>query len=142
MGDAQLLDVGHAEGKLSVRAGPRECLECSAVLGRDAAVRVPGEVLDVELVDHLLRLERGRYIPLKARWVGAGQVNDHAARSVAAAGRSVGVAGTADEAGGLHLIIVIYPMEVPLYGQRPNTPVPADQGVNGAGGGGIVPVEG
>ena len=139
MGDPQPLQMLHAEGKAALRILPGKGLEPAPILLRHAAVRIIGEVLHVKLINDVLRGQRRRGVPVKALRVGAGQIHRHAPPAVPAAGRGVGVGSTGGISLYSHLIVIINPVEVALYGARPHPPVlHLQQPVVEPGSGGIV----
>src|SRR5699024_235024 len=73
----------------------REGFVPAPVFCRYAAGRVPGEILDVGLVDDVLGASGGGAVGGPALRVGAAQVDDHAARAVPSAGHGPGVGGAA-----------------------------------------------
>src|SRR5699024_1995532 len=96
------LEVVQAGGVQAVAvqggAGQREGFVPAPVFRWHAAGRVIGKVLDVGLVDDVLRRAGGGAVGGPARRVGAAQVNDHAAPAVPAAGEGPGVGGAAADA--------------------------------------------
>ncbi len=95
MSHAQFLQVGKTGGMLSitVQSGVflAEGLEFSAVFGGNSRGRVPGEVLDVNFVNHRLRRKRRRFVPGPARRIGPGQVEYHTPLAIQAAGAGIRV---------------------------------------------------
>ncbi len=74
MGHAQLPEVGKAgrPAAVSVQSGvfQAERLELSPVLGGNPGRRVPGEILDMDFIDHCFRRKRRRFVPGPALRVG------------------------------------------------------------------------
>ncbi len=141
MGDAQAFQVLHAQRKPSLLVLPGKGAELPPPLGRDAALRIVGKVLHMQLVNDVFRLPGRRAVLFKPLRVGAGQVHRHAPRPVAAAGCGVGVGGAGGMPRHRHLVIVIGPVEVALQGICPNALIPRLQQPPVKGVRGIVPIQ-
>ncbi len=153
MGHAQALQIRHAgkgravgrtqsslgtqascstRGICGMRAAPRasrpdalhrERLVLPPESFRHPAVRVVGEILDVQLVDDALpAFLRGR-IRRKARRIRQRQVHHHAPCPIAAAAHSVGVGCPPVLSLRPYYIIVIHPVKALRKFQRPDSPV-------------------
>ena len=117
--------MGHAQAEHMVKAGRHMAFAAqggaaqgeravfAAQMERDAGGRIPGKILDVELVDHVLGLLLRRAVVFPAVGIGAGEVDDHGAAAVRAAGAGIGIGGAPGGALGGDQIIIIHAGQVP-----------------------------
>ena len=115
MGGPQVLQVIQAGGAitLAVQGGviERQGGKLPPELLRHAAVRVPGEILDVDLIDHVLhRLGRGRVLR-PALGISRRQLYHHAPLAVDATGLGVRILGAVGRPLHRDIIIIIYAVQ-------------------------------
>ena len=137
MRDAEPPEVGKARGMHAVAAKRRLRLTQGAVFApvrfADARGGIKGEILDVDLVDDVLALSCGGAVLRPAGRIGPPQVDDHAALAVEPAGARIGVGRPARHAVHAHLIIIIYPVELPGNRAAPDSPLAGGQDMTGEG---------
>ena len=129
MRDPQAAKIRHARRMHAVSAERRVRLAegevFAAVRRGDAAGRVDGKVLHMDLGDHVLRSARRGAVALPAGRVRARQVDDHAAPPVQPAGPGIGIARAPGDAVHGHVVIVIRAVEIARVLRLPKPPLPA-----------------
>ena len=98
MGYPQALQIVKAGGVLAVTiqsgTAAQKCGVLAPIRSIEAAGRIPGEILHMELIDHGLRRMGRCLVCIPLLGVGGFQIQDHTALAVDAAGSCIGISGT------------------------------------------------